>query len=81
MKDRRELLKGLAVGTAWSAPVVQSIMIPAHGATTCGELTQFDRQIHSQEAEDCSAPSCPEWAECMAERYCLDSSGVCIGAD
>ena len=30
MKDRRELLKGLAVGSVWSAPVVSSVALPVH---------------------------------------------------
>jgi hypothetical protein len=38
MKDRRELLKVLGVagvtGTVWKKPVVDSVMLPAHGATT-----------------------------------------------
>ena len=35
MKDRRELLKGLAVGSVWATPVVSSVMLPAHAATSC----------------------------------------------
>jgi hypothetical protein len=34
MKDRRNLLKGLAVGSVWATPVVSSVMLPAHAATT-----------------------------------------------
>ena len=34
MKDRRELLKGLAVGSAWATPVVSSVVLPVHAATT-----------------------------------------------
>ena len=65
MKDRRELLKGLAIGSAWATPVVSSVMIPAHGATTCGEL-------------EIRCPSQEEWCDCegdpvcLAERYCVD---------
>lgn len=31
---RREILKGAAIGSAWTAPVIQSVLIPAHAATT-----------------------------------------------
>ena len=34
MKDRRELLKGLAVGSVWATPVVSSVVLPAHANTT-----------------------------------------------
>ncbi len=37
-KSRRNILKGLAVGApaVWAKPVVDSIVLPAHGATTGG---------------------------------------------
>ena len=35
MKDRRDLLKGLAVSTAWATPVVSSVVLPVHAATSC----------------------------------------------
>jgi hypothetical protein len=34
MKDRRELLKGLAVGSVWATPVVSSVVLPVHAATS-----------------------------------------------
>jgi hypothetical protein len=34
MKDRRELLKGLAVGSAWATPVVSSVVLPVHAETS-----------------------------------------------
>ena len=34
MKDRRELLKGLAVGSVWATPVVSSVVLPVHAETT-----------------------------------------------
>ena len=34
MKDRRELLKGLAVGSAWATPVVSSMVLPVHAETS-----------------------------------------------
>ncbi len=41
MKDRRELLKGLAVGSVWATPVVSSVMLPVHAATS-GEIYSID---------------------------------------
>ena len=35
MSKRRELLKGLAVGSVWAAPVVSSIVLPVHAQTSC----------------------------------------------
>ena len=35
MKDRRELLKGLAVGSVWATPVVSSVVLPVHASTSC----------------------------------------------
>lgn len=32
--DRRSIFEGVAVGTAWFAPVIQSVVIPLHAATT-----------------------------------------------
>ena len=34
MKDRRELLKGLVVGSVWATPVVSSVVLPVHAETT-----------------------------------------------
>jgi len=34
MKDRRELLKGLAVGSVWAAPVVSSVVLPVHAQSS-----------------------------------------------
>lgn len=33
-KSKRDVLKGLAAGSVWSAPVVSSIVLPAHASTT-----------------------------------------------
>ena len=39
MKDRRELLKGLAVGSVWATPVVSSVVLPVHADTSgCGGI-------------------------------------------
>ena len=35
MKDRRNLLKGIAVGSAWATPVVSSVVLPVHAETSC----------------------------------------------
>ena len=68
MKDRRQLLKGLAIGSVWSAPVVSSVMIPAHGATTCGEL-----EVRCFTRDDCEMlVDCDFDDDCMRERYCLE---------
>lgn len=34
MKNRRGLLKGLAVGSVWATPVVSSVVLPVHAATS-----------------------------------------------
>ena len=34
-KNKRELLKGLAMGSAWATPVVSGVILPAHGSTSC----------------------------------------------
>ena len=34
MKDRRDLLKRLMVGSAWAAPAVSSVVLPVHAQTT-----------------------------------------------
>jgi len=40
-KNRRKLLKGLAIGSAWSAPVVSSVMLPVHAQTSnSGDIAQ-----------------------------------------
>ena len=43
MKDRRKLLKGLAVSSAWATPVVSSVVLPVHarssGPEQCLEQT------------------------------------------
>ncbi len=33
-KNKRELLKGLAVGSAWVTPVVSSVVLPVHAETS-----------------------------------------------
>ena len=42
--NKRDLLKGLAVGTAWSTPVVSTVILPAHAQTSllCGSATAID---------------------------------------
>ena len=34
MKDRRKILKGIGVGSAWSTPVIHSVVLPAHAQTS-----------------------------------------------
>lgn len=34
MNKRREIIKAMGIGSIWSAPVVQSVFLPAHAATT-----------------------------------------------
>lgn len=34
MKNKRDLLKGVGLSLAWSTPVVQSVVLPAHGSST-----------------------------------------------
>ena len=34
-KNKRDLLKCLAAGSAWSVPMVSSTILPAHAATSC----------------------------------------------
>ena len=36
MKNRRELIKGIGLGSVWSTPVIQSIVLPAHAQTSPG---------------------------------------------
>ena len=36
-KNKRDVLKGLAVGSVWATPVVSSVILPVHAATT-GEI-------------------------------------------
>ena len=33
-KNKRDVLKGLAVGSVWAAPVVSSVILPAHAKTS-----------------------------------------------
>ena len=78
MKDRRELLKGLAVGSVWATPVVSSIIIPAHGATTCGEPVPFDGSPEHVEISGICAGRddvqiCEQWVPCMAES-CIEAT-------
>ena len=40
MKDRRELLKRLAVSTAWATPVVASVVLPVHATSSPSENTK-----------------------------------------
>ena len=74
MKDRRNLLKGIAVGSAWSVPVVSSVVLPAHATTSCGELVLYDNQNteHRDIFKACGVPpTCEEFLACMAES-CID---------
>lgn len=50
MKDRRSLLKGLAISSVWSVPVVSSIVLPAHGDTSLPCLIAGDATL---EVLDC----------------------------
>ncbi|MEM7561793.1 MAG: hypothetical protein AAF353_01955 [Pseudomonadota bacterium] len=45
MKDRRALLKDLAVGTAWVAPVISSVVLPVHAQTTQSNARILSVQI------------------------------------
>ena len=33
-KNKREILKGLAIGSVWATPVVSSVVLPVHASTT-----------------------------------------------
>ena len=48
MSKRRELLKGLAVGSAWATPVVSSVMLPVHASTS---VTVYSRTNLTTPAE------------------------------
>ena len=41
-KDKRDVLKGLAVGSVWSTPVVSSVILPTHAGTTSGDSAPSD---------------------------------------
>ena len=43
MKIRRKLLKSIAIAApiTWSKPVIDSVLLPAHGMTSCG-CEEFD---------------------------------------
>ena len=47
-KDKRDVLKGLAVGSVWATPAVSSVMLPAHAALS---VCCTDRET-SQSSED-----------------------------
>ena len=66
MKDRRELLKGLAVSTAWATPVVTSVMLPAHARSSLQCLTNSD-VTGSEGVRDCLCiQNNDESADCLA---------------
>ncbi len=46
-QSRRNILKGLAVGTpaVWAKPVVDSVVLPAHAATSCGKVSQTQGEV------------------------------------
>ena len=37
-KNKRDVLKGLAVGSVWATPVVSSVVLPVHASTSCDGL-------------------------------------------
>ena len=58
-KNKRGLLKGLALGSAWSAPVVTAITLPPHAQSTPCEVAAgcyvYDCSlVSSNESGDCS---------------------------
>ena len=45
-KNKRDVLKGLAVGSVWATPVVSSVMLPAH-AITSGAIYSATGLLHN----------------------------------
>ena len=54
MKDRRDILKGLAVGPIWATPVVSSVVLPVHAGTTCEEISRTISCTGSEDSELCA---------------------------
>ena len=54
-KTKRDLLKGLAIGTAWSTPIVNSVVLPVHADMTI-EPTSCDPLSYPELTSTCSLP-------------------------
>ncbi len=48
MKNRRDLLKGITIGSVWVAPVVSSVILPAHATTTNATVIGTNLEILQQ---------------------------------
>ena len=69
-EKRRKVLKSLAVGApvVWAKPVVDSVLLPAHGAMSCEQVQSFDLLEHESERALCCSQSnnATEWVNCLA---------------
>ena len=81
-ENRRNILKGLAIGgpVAWAKPVVDSVVIPAHGATTCGEQrcpSDEDCEMIRNVCGDGAVGSPQEFDDCLTS-LCLNPDADCL---
>ncbi len=93
MTKRREILKGLglALPAVWTAPVVQSVSLPAHAQTTDPEQDQSTTRGNNENDDDIdpgpacqpllipgASVSCPsDGSGVLATQHRVDDSGVC----
>ena len=70
--SKRDLLKGLAVGSAWATPVMASVLLPAHAQTTsasgCADGTtevEWSNDVHG-----CDGPTTWQQAYDNQGQYC-----------
>ncbi len=50
MNNRRKIIKSIGFGTAWSTPVVQTIILPAHAQTSATTPSSYECTLNSYTA-------------------------------
>ena len=79
-EDRRKVIKALTIGApaVWAKPAVDSVLLPAHGASSCEEIVKFDRVSHDRLAIDCCEENefnVADALDCLRAQ-CIDASGI-----
>jgi hypothetical protein len=67
--SRRNVLKGLAAGAPiiWVKPAVESMVLPAHARSSCGEFRPYNESADSDIYKSCilASTDSEQFEECM----------------